>query len=372
MKFRNLFFALPLLSLSSTVFAAPSNVKTFESEGQKVRYEEIVDTGNDVVWGFDFLPDGRMIATTRGGQFLVIDLKTKIIAKIKGAPEVFSQGQGGLLDVRVHPDGKWIYYTYSEPKGHQATTALARAVLSGNELTQTQKLFSAEAPNMNDIHFGSRIEFDKKGHVFISVGERNKREQVQDLSYHLGKIIRLNEDGSVPKDNPFVNKAGAKPEIWNYGLRNPQGLAMDPVSGELYEAEMGPRGGDEINLMKPGANYGWPIITYGREYHGPKIGEGTEKPGVTNPVAYWVPSISPSALGFYNGNAFPKWKGNAFLATLSGSHLRRLVMENGKVTKQEELLKDIGLRFRNVRQGPDGHLYVSTDDGLISKLSPAG
>lgn len=344
--------------------------KVYESEGQKFRME-VLTQQKDVIWGFDFLPDGRILFTEREGALRVYDPKTKAVSAIKGAPPVWAHGQGGLLDVRVQPKTKdKIFLTYSEPVGKGATTALATATLANGELQGFKKIFSAGDANTNEIHFGSRIEFDEDHHVFITVGDRNDRPKVQSLSSNLGKVLRLNEDGSAPKDNPFVNQKGAKPEIWTLGHRSPQGLVRHPVTGELWEAEMGPRGGDEVNLLKKGANYGWPVITYGREYTGPKIGEGTAKEGMEQPVVYWVPSISPSGMTIYNGDAFPKWKGNIFLGNLSSTHLRRLVLEGHKVTKQEELLKDLAMRIRLVRPGPDGDLYFSTDDGKLARLVP--
>lgn len=323
-----------------------------------------------VVWGFDFLKGGRIVFSERAGILAIFDPKTKKVTELKGAPKVWAQGQGGLLDVRVHPSKTDVlFFTYSEPVGDKATTALATAKFSGSELSEFKKLFSAHQPNSNDIHFGSRIEFDGAGHLFITVGDRDNRKRAQELSYHQGKILRLNEDGSVPKDNPFASRAGAKPEIYSYGHRNPQGLARHPSTGELWEAEMGPRGGDEVNFVKPGANYGWPLVTYGREYWGPSIGVKS-KPGIEEPIVYWAPSISPSAAAFYSGNAFPEWKGNLFLGTLSGMHLRRLVLDGKRVVRQETLLEKLGLRFRNVRTGPDGYLYLSTDDGKIARLVP--
>ena len=247
-----------------------------------------------------------------------------------------------------------------------ATTALASADLSGNSLKNFKKLLSADATNNNGQHFGSRIEFDGKGHVFVTVGDRGERDKAQSLTSHQGKVLRIKEDGSLPKDNPF--KTPSLPEIWSLGHRSPQGLAMRPGSDELWLAEMGPRGGDEINLIQKEANYGWPEATYGSEYYGPKIGEKTI-PGMKEPVVFWVPSISPSALAFYTGEKFPHWKGNIFLANLSGSHIRRLVLKDKEVVKQEVLLEDMA-RFRNLRSGPDGFLYLSTDDGKIGRLIP--
>jgi glucose/arabinose dehydrogenase len=239
--------------------------------------------------------------------------------------------------------------------------------LKGNVLTNYKKLFSGHAPNDNDIHYGSRIEFDLKGHLFLSMGERDERNKSQDLTYHQGKVLRFNMDGTVPQDNPFVKVAGNKPEIWSYGHRNPQGLTRHPVTGELWEGEMGPRGGDEINLVQPGKNYGWPVITYGKEYWGPKIG-ATAKVGMEQPLVYWVPSISPSAISFYSGDKIPEWKNNLFVATLSGTHVRRLVIDGHKVGKQEELFAELDYRWRNVRTGPDGFLYLSTDEGRIGRI----
>ena len=345
----------------------------YESEGQPFSVEIIAEQ-QDVIWGFDFFPDGRIVFTERNGQLRILDANARAVQTVQGAPAVVQAGQGGLLDVRVHPafdKNGWIYLTYSEKADRGMTTVLARGRLEGAELKDYQKLFSAWEPNGNNIHFGSRIEFDGAGKLFISVGDRNERHNAQDLRYHNGKILRLNEDGSVPADNPFASNPEAKPEIWSYGHRNPQGLVKHPLTGELWESEFGPRGGDEINVIRPGANYGWPVITYGREYWGPKIGEGTEKSGMEQPVAYYVPSISPSGITFYFGDAFPKWKGNLFVANLSGQHLRRLVIDDGnRIVKQEELLDDLGVNFRHVRPGPEGFLYFSTDDGKIARLVP--
>jgi aldose sugar dehydrogenase len=365
-------FALPLLPAPGAS-ASEDPDAPYEAGGHSFRIEALAER-EDVVWGFDFLPDGRILFTERGGAMGALDPKSGAVTAIQGVPKVWARGQGGLLDVRVAP-GKGrtprIYFAYSEPVGPEtATTALASATLSGAELTQLRKLFSAHEPNSNTIHFGSRIELDGKGHLFLSVGDRDNRERAQDLAYHQGKILRLNEDGSVPKDNPFARRSGAKPEIWSYGHRSPQGLSRHPVTGELWMAEMGPRGGDELNLVKAGANYGWPVATYGREYSGPVIGV-KEKEGVEPPVAHWVPSISPSGMAIYHGDAFPKWKGSAFLANLSGMHLRRIALGGRKVVAQEEMLKDLSQRFRQVRQGPDGYLYFSTDGGLIARLVPA-
>jgi glucose/arabinose dehydrogenase len=330
---------------------------------------EVITTQSDVIWGFDFLSDGKVIFTERSGKMAILDPKTKKVQVLSGTPKVHGVGQGGLLDVRVHPKNGYIYFTYSEPISEKkSTTALARAKVIGNKLQDFKKLFSSDISE-NDYHFGSRIEFDGKGHVFITVGERGERPKVQELDNLFGKVIRLNEDGSIPQDNPYVSNKKFKPEIWARGIRSPQGLAMRPGTDELWEAEMGPQGGDEINVIEPTKDYGWPIYTYGREYDGPKIGKGTSAPGVQEPIAYWVPSISPSAMTFYTGDKFPEWKGNIFLALLSGQHIRRLALNGRKVTSQEELFKNLDWRFRNLRTGPDGYLWFSTDEGKIGRIT---
>ncbi len=274
--------------------------------------------------------------------------------------------------MRVHPEfskNNFIYFTYSEPIGEdESTTALGMARLNGTELTEVRKLFSAHGPNDNDIHYGSRIEL-LENHLFFTIGDRNERPNVQKLSYHNGKVIRLRLDGTIPADNPFVADKSARAEIWALGIRSPQGLTLHPETKELWESEMGPRGGDEINLLKAGKNYGWPDVTFGREYHGPSIGPSS-KPGTEQPLTYWVPSISPSAIAFYTGSKFPGWKNNLFIATLSGGHVRRVVWQGEKVVGQEELLKDLGLRWRSIRMGKDGELYLGTDEGQFGRLIP--
>jgi glucose/arabinose dehydrogenase len=346
--------ALVLFSMSA--FAKKYDVETFVSQ-------------NDVIWGFDFQKDGTVLFTERGGKLFSYNQKTKKTTEITGVPKVFAVGQGGLLDLRVHPKNGYIYFTYSQPMGDKkSATTLARAKVLGNKLVEVKTLFKADYDSENEYHFGSRLEFDGKGHVFITSSERGERPMVQKLDNHLGKIIRINEDGSVPKDNPYVNDKSAKPEVYARGIRNSQGMAMRPGTDELWEVEMGPKGGDELNLVLPKMNFGWPVVTYGTEYEGPKIGEGTSKPGMEEPVAYWVPSISPSAMAFYSGDKMPEWKGNVFLALLSGQHLRRLVLEGKKVVKQEELLKNLDWRWRNVRTGPDGYLWFSTDEGKLGRI----
>lgn len=320
---------------------------SFSAFAQSYKHEVVIEQKNaDVIWGFDFKKDGKVLFTERNGKIFELDQKTKKVTEISGSPAVHASGQGGMLDIRVHPKNGYIYITYSEPKGDgKSATVLGRFKLNGNKITDFKKIFEATT-NGNDYHYGSRIEFvDDK--VFITSGERGDRPAVQKVDSTLGKMIRMNEDGS-------------NMEIWSRGLRSPQGLSLRPGTKELWEAEMGPQGGDELNIIKKDANYGWAVITYGKEYHGPKIGEGTHKKGMEQPVVYWVPSISPSAMTF--------WNDEIWLANLSGQHLRKITLKGQKVINQESHLESLGWRFRNVRPGPDGHLWFSTDEGRIGRL----
>lgn len=360
-------FLLAFMLMTNISFA-----KSYVSDGQKFEVETLF-SGSDVIWGFDFLNSksaDELIFSEREGKLKYLDLKTKKANEINGAPKVWANSQGGLLDVYFdHKDGD-LYLTYSDHDPAGATTSLFRGKLSNDKKTLVgSRLFQAQAKSTSGEHFGSRIVIDKDGFIFISVGERNKRERAQDLNSHQGKILRLTKEGKAPLDNPFVNTKDALPEIWTLGHRNPQGLIIDR-EGVLIEAEFGPRGGDEINIIQKGLNYGWPIITYGKEYWGPSIGT-KEKSGMQQPLYKWVPSISPSGIMIYSGLAFPKFSGNLFLATLASSHVRRLVLDkNRKILKEEELLSDLGERFRQVKMGPDGLIYLSTDSGKILRLKP--
>lgn len=362
------FVLICLVLFSKLVFSAD-----FKSEGMDLTVETLTEQ-NEVIWGFDFIDEKKIIFTLRAGKMKTLNLEDKKVDDIKGTPKVWAHGQGGLLDIRIHPkDSKKIYFTYSEPtKNRTSTTAFALAELDGKKLKNIKKIISAEPSNNNEVHFGSRIEFDDQDHVYITVGDRYDRPSVQNRNTHLGKILRFNLDGTTPKDNPFYNSDGIKKEIWSLGHRSPQGLTWHKEKKQLWEAEMGPQGGDEVNWIKKGENYGWPVVTFGREYDGPKIGEGSEKAGMQSPIVYWVPSISPSGISFYLEDKLPKWKGNLFVGTLSGSHLRRLVFKSDKVVQQEELLNDLNLRIRNVRTGLDGWIYFSTDQGQIMRIKTKG
>lgn len=367
---------LLLLGASSAVAAAD-----FDTEKGKISVETIAD-GLSHPWAIDFLPDGRMIVTERGGKMRLVTQAGGVGEPLKGLPDVDAGGQGGLLDVAVHPDfaeNRLIYWSFSEAGTGGNSTAVARGRLSEDATTleEVRVIFSQKPKLKSSAHFGSRLVFDGNGHLFVTLGERfnaKTRGQAQDLGSDLGKIVRLNEDGTVPPDNPFVNKAGALPEIWSYGHRNPQGAAINPATGELWEIEHGPLGGDEINLPLPGKNYGWPVVSFGKNYDGTPVGSGKSKmPGMEQPIYQWTPVISPSGMAFYTGDLFPQWKGSLFVGGLTAQALVRLELDGAKVTHEERLLRELGVRIRDVAQGPDGTLYVITDeeDGMILKLSPA-
>lgn len=368
-------FSLILMNLSQ-VGAAPAvtgDLRRVETKSMGPLELRTLLKDFNVIWGFDFLPEGDIIFTERTGGLYIYLPKAQKFEAIRGVPKVAARGQGGLLDVRVHPqfkENKMIVFSYSEPIGTLQTTAVATAKLQGTELKDVKRIFLGYEPSSGTKHFGSRIEFDGPDRIFLTMGDRDNRSRVQDLKYHNGKVMRIQLDGGLPPDNPFRDKPEARPEIWSYGHRNPQGLVRDEKTGELWLAEMGPRGGDELNLIEKGKNYGWPVITYGREYWGPKIGIGESQKGMEQPVRYWTPSISPSGLGLYTGTALKKWTGDLFLANLSSQQLLRLKIKDRQVIEDEALLKDLGWRFRQVRGGPDGLLYFSTDEGKLGRLQP--
>ena len=337
-----------------------------------------VATGLEHPWSLAFLPDGRMLVTERPGRLRYVTMKGEVSEPIAGVPTVFAQGQGGLLDVALDPDfgaNSTIYFSFAEPgEGALNGTAVARAKLEGGKLTDLQVIFRQMPKIDSKNHFGSRLVFARDGNLFVTLGERySERDSAQDLGTHLGKIVRITKDGKVPADNPFVGRAGAKPEIWSYGHRNPQGATLHPVTGALWEIEHGPQGGDEVNLPEAGRNYGWPVITYGREYgSGLQIGEGTAKPGMEQPLYYWVPSIATSGMAFYTSDVYPAWKGSLFVGALAASLVARLEFgADGKVKAEERF--PVGQRVRDVRQGPDGALYLLTDEdaGKLLRLTPA-
>lgn len=328
----------------------------------------------EMPWSFAFMPNGDILVTERGGTLQRLAPESGALTPVTGVPEVFYEGQGGLLDVALHPDfpdPAWVYLTYSAPLAEgRSTTRLARALLREDALQDWQVLYTAEPGQTTKIHYGGRLLFTD-GYLYMTMGERGQRDLAQRLDTDLGKILRFRQDGSIPDDNPFAHTAGARPAIYSVGHRNPQGLARHPATGEVWVTEHGPQGGDELNRLLPGANYGWPIITYGEEYGGGKIGEGTTKTGMEQPVYYYVPSIATGGLSFYQGMQFPRWNGDAFIGALRALHLNRLAFgPDGKVT-EHRLLSELNARVRDVKQGPDDNLYVLNEQGSLLRLEPA-
>jgi len=359
--------------------ATPSPAQTFPSSTGNIILETVAK-GLDHPWALAFLPDGRLLVTERPGRMRIVANEGKISPAIAGVPKVFASGQGGLHDVildRDYADNHTIYFCYAEPAGGGGRTALARARLLDegmSRLDDVAVILHQEGPLSSGNHFGCRIVQTPDNNLFLTLGDHfTTRNQAQNLANHLGKIVRIRPDGSVPPDNPFVGKQGAKPEIWSFGHRNPQGLALHPVTGKLWEHEHGPRGGDEVNIIEKGKNYGWPVIGYGIDYNGAKIHESTHKEGMEQPIWYWVPSIAPSGMAFYSANLFPSWRGNLFVGALAGQMLVRLELDGEKVRKEERLLQQLPERIRDVRQGPDGALWLATDSsgGRILRLRPA-
>lgn len=364
----------------ATHASAQQKPEITSSQKEKFRTEIIV-RGLTNPWALAFLPEGRLLVTERPGKMSVYGADGKLVGAVSGVPEVAAVGQGGLLDVVLAPDfekTRRIYFSFAEPRADKKNgTAVASATLMDEKtkprLSDVKIIFRQEPAYGGGFHFGSRIAIARDGNLFVTLGERNQKSPAQDLNEHLGKVVRISPDGSVPKDNPFIGKSGARPEIWSYGHRNPQAAAINPQSGKLWVVEHGARGGDEINVPEAGKNYGWPIITYGRDYSGLRIGEGTEKPGLEQPIHYWDPSIAPSGMAFYTGDAFPGWKGSLFVGALVLQHLNRLELDGEKIVREERLLENMRERIRDVRQAPDGSLWLVTDsrDGKVIKLSPA-
>lgn len=326
-------------------------------------------------WAIAFLPDGRMLVTERPGRLRIVRPDGTISAPLGGVPAVAASGQGGLLDVALDPDfarNQLVYLSFSEPGPEGAGTSVARGRLGTAGLEDTRVIYQQTPKVKSGGHYGSRLVFARDGKLFITMGDRQSfASRAQDLAMGQGKIARVNSDGSVPADNPFVNRVGAQPALWSYGHRNVQGAALHPETGQLWTIEHGARGGDELNHPEAGKNYGWPVITYGIDYSGARIGEGAVKAGMEQPVYYWDPVIAPSGMTFYTGDKFAGWKGNVLIASMGTASLVRLTMSNGKVSSEERYA--MGSRVRDVQQGPDGLLYVVTDDanGKLLRVSPA-
>lgn len=325
-------------------------------------------------WGSDFLPDGRMLVTERPGRLRLFNVQTGDSELISGLPEVHYNGQGGLLDVAVHPQFAqtgWIYLSAAVALDAKSfTTRVFRYRLQNNALAEEKIIFEATPAGSSNNHFGSAMLFDNDGLLYVTMGDRKQRKLAQDLGTALGKVLRFRDDGTIPADNPFRHTAGALPEIYTYGHRNPQGITIDRSSGRIWTAEHGPQGGDEINLLRAGANYGWPVITYGEEYGGGKIGEGSHKEGMEQPEHYYVPSIATGGLAYYDGDALPGWRGNLFVAGLRSFSVSRVDPDSESQTADERLLESFRFRARNLQQGPDGWLYLLSENGGILQIKP--
>lgn len=372
------------LTLIAFLVACSPNVDLAQAQAPKsptpkpidgVLRTETIARGLEHPWGIAFLPDGRLLVTERPGRLRIVEMNGRVSEPVAGVPNVFSEGQGGLLDVAVDPQfekNNLVYLSYAEPgQRGTASTAVARARLAGNRLEDVKVIFSQQPKVRGGAHFGSRLVFARDGRLFITVGDRYSfRDEVQDLSTGFGKVFRISPDGSVPKDNPFVGRSEAQPEIWSYGHRNIQAAALHPQTGQLWTVEHGARGGDELNRPEAGKNYGWPVITYGVDYSGVRIGEGTARPGMEQPVYYWDPVIAPSGAVFYTGDKYPGWNGNLFVGSLTPGLLVRLVLKDGTVTHEERHAGGLDHRIRDVQQGPDGLLYVVTDasDGKVLRV----
>ena len=377
--------AIAAAFLATTVLAGLNPAlavdETFETEKGRVQVTTFAD-GLANPWGLAFLPDGAMLVTEKSGNLRHVAADGTVSEPIGGVPEVDSRGQGGLLDVALDPQfaqNRLVYFSFTEPGEGGNSTAVARGILSpdAGSLSEVQVIFSQKPKLPGTKHFGSRLVFDNQGYLFIGLGERSEREfrtQAQDLDSHLGKVIRIRPDGSVPEDNPFVERQGALPEIWSYGHRNIQGAALHPETGVLWVNEHGPRGGDEINIPEAGKNYGWPVVSYGVEYDGSPVGTGKQQAeGMEDPVHHWTPVIGSSGMAFYTGSAFPAWQGSVFNGGLATKDVARLELDGTRVTHEERLFGDLNQRIRAVEQGPDGALYLLTDssNGEILRVYPA-
>ena len=366
-----------LITLVFTTFAAcaqqTESETTVELPSNLNYTTENVVSDLSIPWGMTFLPDNSMLITEKSGELIHFKDGSKTL--IEGVPTVYARGQGGLLDIELHPnykDNGWIYLSHSskEGGGEGGNTAITRAKLNGNTLVESEVLYKAGPNTKKGQHWGSRIEFDDAGYLYFSIGDRGNRDvNPQDITKDCGKIYRLNDDGSVPNDNPFINETDAKTAIYSYGHRNPQGMAKNPFTGAIWVNEHGPKGGDEINIIEKGKNFGWPIISYGVNYSGTSFTDITEKEGMEQPVFYWVPSIAPSGMAIVSSDLYPDWKGNVLVGSLKFKYLERLVLEDDKVIKREKLFEDIG-RVRNVLQAPDGYIYIAVEEKGIFKIIP--
>ncbi len=367
------------LALGAIPSALAQDTQRFRTDKVEVIVETVArDLQNP--WGLAFLPDNRLLVTERPGRLRIVDPEGNLSAPIGGLPRIAARGQGGLLDVALDPrfaQNRLVYLSFAEDRGEgRAGTSVARGRLSdnGTALESLQVIFRQEPSYTGNNHWGSRLVFDRDGNLFVTTGDRfDLRNQAQNPANHIGKIVHIKPDGSAAPGNPFLNREDARPEIWSLGHRNLQSAALNPATGELWTVEHGARGGDEVNIPQKGKNYGWPIISYGVDYSGAKIGEGTRKAGLEQPVYYWDPSIAPSGMAFYTGDKFPAWRGSILVGALAGKLVSRLETNGNRVTGEERMLQSLGERIRDVRQGPDGFVYLLTDsrNGRILRVKPA-
>jgi aldose sugar dehydrogenase len=366
----------PMLCLVGMALASPVYAQTYDSEHHRYRVVTVAD-GLVHPWGMAFLPGGDVLITERPGRLRILRDGRLLAEPVRGVPEVRAVGQGGLLDVALHPEfetNRLVYLSYAAAHGSGVTTHVARARFEEDRLRDLEVVFRAEPAARGGRHFGSRLAFDRDGYLFVTVGDRGDMPRAQRLDDHAGSTIRLHDDGRIPEDNPFVGRRDARPEIYTYGNRNAQGMTIHPETGAVWQNEHGPRGGDEINVIRAGINYGWPVITHGIDYSGVPIGRGiTHQEGMEQPLHHWTPSIAPSGMAFYTGDAFPGWRGSLFVGALARRHLARLELDGERVAHEEQLLLDLGRRIRDVRDGPDGHLWLLTDHdpGQLLRLEPA-
>jgi glucose/arabinose dehydrogenase len=369
--------AAALAGVPLAVGSAPAGAQTIKTQDHSLRVVRLAE-GLEYPWGLAFLPDGRMLVTERPGRLRIVGKDGKLDPQpVAGLPSISATGQGGLLDVVLHPrfaENGLVYFSFAARGITGIGTEVARGKLVGNRLENVQVIFAQQPKGATGRHFGSRLVFDREGYLYITLGDRGDQDRAQKPDDHAGSVIRLHDDGRVPKDNPFVGKSGWKPEKYTLGNRNMQGAALHPQTGLLWTHEHGPQGGDEVNVVRTGTNYGWPVITYGANYGtGTKIGEGTHKSGMAQPIHYWVPSIAPSGMAFYTGDRFPAWRGDLFVGALRDQLLVRLKLDGEKVVKEERMLRNTIGRIRDVRSGPDGFIYLLTDEspGVLARLEPA-
>ena len=370
------FFAAALYATALVLICASAGAQTITTEEHALRVVRLVER-LEHPWGLAFLPDGRMLVTERAGRLRIVGKDFKLDPQpVQGLPAVTAHGQGGLLDVALHPrysENGLVYISYSARGDGGISTEVARGRLVDGKLEGVQVIFRQLPKSGAGQHFGSRLVFNRDGLLYITLGDRGDQRRAQRPDDHAGSVIRLHDDGSVPRDNPYAGRPGWKPEKYTIGNRNMQGAALHPQTGALWTHEHGPQGGDEVNIIRAGANYGWPVITYGANYGtGTKIGEGTQKPGMEQPLHYWVPSIAPSGMAFYTGDRFPKWRGDLFVGALRDAMLVRLKLDGDKIVKEERILKNTLGRIRDVRSGPDGFIYLLTDEsnGVLARLEP--